>query len=220
MSLYLTDGKSTPGQVMAWCHQQATHYLNQCRPSSVPPYSATIADTMSYSIDNDWSLATRSDMLEVNGFHAQQWLAQSALNLGLGLSNCTPDYTPTKNMEVIKHACHKHSSSLILEEVSIEMTIVWFPTLATHMSNVQYHANCISPFLKLIHILYSSYWCKLLCCIDATVLVFFFKSRATYSYKIWSKWFCEDMLIVKSFVWYSIVVIYAILWKTHKKART
>ena len=29
----LTDDKSTLVQVMAWCHQAASHYLNQCWPS-------------------------------------------------------------------------------------------------------------------------------------------------------------------------------------------
>ena len=36
-----TDDKSTLVQVMAWCHQASSHYLNHCWPSSVPPYGIT-----------------------------------------------------------------------------------------------------------------------------------------------------------------------------------
>ena len=38
MSLDLTDDKSTLVQVMAWCRQATSHYLNQCWPRSVSPY--------------------------------------------------------------------------------------------------------------------------------------------------------------------------------------
>ena len=34
----LTDDKSTLVQVMAWCRQATSHYLNQCWPRSPPPY--------------------------------------------------------------------------------------------------------------------------------------------------------------------------------------
>ena len=33
--------KSTLVQVMAWCHQATSHYLNQCWPISLPPYDVT-----------------------------------------------------------------------------------------------------------------------------------------------------------------------------------
>ena len=35
----LTDDKSTLVQVMAWCHQATSHYLNQCWLSPLSPYS-------------------------------------------------------------------------------------------------------------------------------------------------------------------------------------
>ena len=41
MSLDLTDDKSTLVQVMAWCHQATSHYLNQCWPRSLLPYGVT-----------------------------------------------------------------------------------------------------------------------------------------------------------------------------------
>ena len=41
MSLDLTDDKSTLVQVMAWCHQATSHYLNQCWPRSLSPYGIT-----------------------------------------------------------------------------------------------------------------------------------------------------------------------------------
>ena len=37
----LNDDKSTLVQVMAWCHQATSHYLNQCWPRSLPPCDVT-----------------------------------------------------------------------------------------------------------------------------------------------------------------------------------
>ena len=37
----LTDNKSTLVQVMAWCRQATSHYLNQCWPRSPTPYGVT-----------------------------------------------------------------------------------------------------------------------------------------------------------------------------------
>ena len=42
MPLDLTDDKSTLVQVMAWCHQATSHYLNQCWPRSPMPYGITM----------------------------------------------------------------------------------------------------------------------------------------------------------------------------------
>ena len=41
MSLDFTDDQSTLVQVMAWCRQATSHYLNQCWPRSLPPYGVT-----------------------------------------------------------------------------------------------------------------------------------------------------------------------------------
>ena len=38
LSLDLTADKSTLVQVMAWCHQAASHYLSQCWPTFMSPY--------------------------------------------------------------------------------------------------------------------------------------------------------------------------------------
>ena len=38
----LTDDKSTLVQVMAWCRQATSHYLNQCWPRSMSPYAVTM----------------------------------------------------------------------------------------------------------------------------------------------------------------------------------
>ena len=40
-SLDLNNDKSTLVQVMAWCCQATTHYLNQCWSRSLPPYGVT-----------------------------------------------------------------------------------------------------------------------------------------------------------------------------------
>ena len=41
MSLNLSDDKSILVQVMAWCRQATSHYLNQCWPRSMSPYGIT-----------------------------------------------------------------------------------------------------------------------------------------------------------------------------------
>ena len=41
MPQHLTDDKSTLVQVMAWCRQAPSHYLNQCWPRSPTPYGVT-----------------------------------------------------------------------------------------------------------------------------------------------------------------------------------
>ena len=41
MSLDLADDKSTLVQVMAWCRQATSHYLNQCWLRSLSPYGVT-----------------------------------------------------------------------------------------------------------------------------------------------------------------------------------
>ena len=41
MPLDLTDDKSTLVQVMAWCRQATSHYLNQCWPRFMLPYGVT-----------------------------------------------------------------------------------------------------------------------------------------------------------------------------------
>ena len=40
-SLDLSDDKSTLVQVMAWCRQATSHYLNQCWPRFLPLYGVT-----------------------------------------------------------------------------------------------------------------------------------------------------------------------------------
>ena len=41
MPLDFTDDKSTLVQVVAWCRQATSHYLNQCWPRSPTPYGIT-----------------------------------------------------------------------------------------------------------------------------------------------------------------------------------
>ena len=42
MSLDFTDDQSTLVQVMAWCRQATSHYLNQCWPRAMSPYYVII----------------------------------------------------------------------------------------------------------------------------------------------------------------------------------
>ena len=41
MSINLTDDKSILVQLMVWCRQATSHYLNQCWPRSMSPYGVT-----------------------------------------------------------------------------------------------------------------------------------------------------------------------------------
>ena len=41
MTLDITDDKPILVQVMAWCHQTLSHYLNKCWPRSMSPYGIT-----------------------------------------------------------------------------------------------------------------------------------------------------------------------------------
>ena len=55
----LTDGKSTLVQVMAWCRQAPSHYLNQCWPRSPTPYGITrplgdVAVILHYQFPNSY----------------------------------------------------------------------------------------------------------------------------------------------------------------------
>ena len=56
MPLDLTDDKSTLVQVMAWCHQATSHYLNQCWPRSVLPYRVTKPQWINISVTAEVSL--------------------------------------------------------------------------------------------------------------------------------------------------------------------
>ena len=56
MSLDLTDDKSTLVQVMAWCHQATSHYLSQCWPRSLSPYSVTRPQSVKFMNTSDVKL--------------------------------------------------------------------------------------------------------------------------------------------------------------------
>ena len=47
------DDKSTVVQVMAWCHQAASHYLSQCWSRSVSPYGDTKPSELSKGLSTD-----------------------------------------------------------------------------------------------------------------------------------------------------------------------
>ena len=60
----LTDDKSTLIQVMAWCRQATSHYLNHCWPRSLPPNGVTrpqwvkmanifVTDTLKFIFENE-----------------------------------------------------------------------------------------------------------------------------------------------------------------------
>ena len=53
----LTDDRSTLVQVMAWCRQATSHYMNQCWPRSQMPYGVTRPQWVKkYFLHNFWGI--------------------------------------------------------------------------------------------------------------------------------------------------------------------
>ena len=52
MSQGHTDDKSILVQVMAWCHQAASHYLSQCWSRSLSPYGVTKPQWVNSSVNH------------------------------------------------------------------------------------------------------------------------------------------------------------------------
>ena len=53
MSLDISDDKSTLVQLMAWCHQAPSHYLNQCWPRPMSPYGVTRPQWVNFAISDE-----------------------------------------------------------------------------------------------------------------------------------------------------------------------
>ena len=61
MSLDFTEDQSTLLQVMSWCRQATSHYLNQCWPRSLSPDNTTRAWRKTkhhMNTDNQWKMYT------------------------------------------------------------------------------------------------------------------------------------------------------------------
>ena len=56
MSISFTDDKSTLVQVMAWCRQATSHYLNQCWPRSKLPYGVTRPQWVKVPVSYLWHI--------------------------------------------------------------------------------------------------------------------------------------------------------------------
>ena len=84
MQWRLTDDKSTLVQVMAWCHQAISHYLNQCWPRSISPYGITRPQWVKWYW---WSWKPHSVTLSSNHGSAQDCSNSSALIMEL-LQTC------------------------------------------------------------------------------------------------------------------------------------
>ena len=54
MSLDLTDDNATLVQVMAWCRQATSHYLNQCWPRYLTPYGVTMPQWVNSLAPGRW----------------------------------------------------------------------------------------------------------------------------------------------------------------------
>ena len=67
IKLDLTDDKSTLVQVMAWCRQAASHYLNQCWPRSLPSYGVTRPQWVKPLSDTIWLQWAGSPLIHLLG---------------------------------------------------------------------------------------------------------------------------------------------------------
>ena len=76
MSLDLTGDKSTLVQVMAWCHQATSHYLNQCWPRSLSPYGVTRPN----ELNEKWSCTENFSCRLNRKFHLKSQQCCSGLN--------------------------------------------------------------------------------------------------------------------------------------------
>ena len=66
MSPDFTDDQSTLVQVMAWCRQATSHYMNQCWPRSISPYGVTRPQWVNYH-----NLADRNILVLKHSVHKQ-----------------------------------------------------------------------------------------------------------------------------------------------------
>ena len=66
-SLDLNGDKSTLVQVMAWCRQATSHYLNQCWLRCLPPYGVTRPQWVQsfWLSDNTWRYRSGSTLAQV-----------------------------------------------------------------------------------------------------------------------------------------------------------
>ena len=78
MPLNLTDDKSTLVEVMAWCHQATSHYLNQCWPSSMSLYGVTRPQWVNFMLT-----FSVGDILACKGWcmkcHPYAWVINSSV---------------------------------------------------------------------------------------------------------------------------------------------
>ena len=100
MSLDLTDDKSTLVQVMAWCRQTTSHYLNECWPRSMSPYGVTRPWWVKIAIITQgmvvcWSLCDKTErniLLWKWQFSCQKWV--ELYHLYLLLEGSLVDFSP------------------------------------------------------------------------------------------------------------------------------
>ena len=112
----LTDDKSTLVQVMAWCHQAASHYLRQCWPRSLSPYGVIRPQGVKgklcpHNIDKSRIL---SDQEQVDGYKDQseyglsQWEMALHINVISHWLNPCPVWSlaKTRNSQYIPRNTH------------------------------------------------------------------------------------------------------------------
>ena len=70
-----TDDKSTLVQVMAWCQQATSHYLNQCWPRSMSPYGDTRPQWVNISHLKTFCSNVDSSRWDEDGNSMPQWVS-------------------------------------------------------------------------------------------------------------------------------------------------
>ena len=131
MPLYLIDDKSTLVQVMAWCHQASSHYLNQCWPRSMSTYGVTRLQRVKHLISLCQFQFVQTGV-NINGQH--QHLSprtKMAASHGLGLQGLQGLQSYTL------HTWHMRSSSTSLNTVARK-----YPSLQYVITNTLVMTYC------------------------------------------------------------------------------
>ena len=72
----LTDDKSTLVQVMVWCRQATSHYLNQCWLSSLSPHGVARPQWVNYRVPVDLQMSYNNFILK----RGRQWSSPSTID--------------------------------------------------------------------------------------------------------------------------------------------
>ena len=140
MSWGFTDDRSTLIQVMAWCGQATSHYLNQCWPRSKPPYGITRPQWVNPQMDSvcgeiSSAILTPSTPL----IQVMAWCPQATSHY---LNPCWPRSKPpygiTKPQWVnpqMDSVCGEISSAILTPSTPLIQVMAWCRQATSHYLN-------------------------------------------------------------------------------------